>query len=241
MAVKSKFLHSNEPDRSGELNKLVADRTNRANMARIVKQSGVPADTACFEMAYELTDANSKWIYKVNCPGWLYVAYNTSAFDTEGDSYILLADSPSNLQSENNRLLYLQGSSGSLKNSNIMTPIFPGTQTYMYINADTSKKSVFFVPAAMSVSLNIYQPCYVEKLFKTISSYTTGAITSPTSCSSIFSGDWKENFKSLAGVWVTDEEKINWTGYSSDKTALIAARKQWLEDLGVDSTQWGYP
>lgn len=238
MSIKDKSLYRNEPDRSSELNRFVADRTNRSDMAYLVKQSGIPADAPCFEMAYELTPDNTKYIYKVNCPGWLYVAYKDELFTSNGNVSVLLADSPSNLQ--NSGVLYMQGFSGDNKNANTMMPIHPGESTYMYLNVDVSNKTVFFIPAAVSVAMNIYQPSYAEKLYSVDWSSEEG---NNTECGSIFAGDWKANFKSLAGVWVMDEgdTKVKWPSADGDeKTAFIAARKDWLNDLGIDPSEWGY-
>ena len=243
MEMRSKMLANNERDFSSELGKLIADRTNRSEMAKLVKQSGIPADAPCWEMAYELRDGG---VYKVNCPGWIYVAYKNSNYETQGDTRVLLASTPGNLNNENNRVLYLQGDSGSAKNGTTIVPIYPGTSTYMYVKFTSSHKSIYFVPAAISVAMNIYEPSYAEFLYTTNITNATGKITAAANMSAIFSENnsqtWINNFKSVAGVYVADEEKITWDGHDSDKSRLKTERKNWLISLDVLNTaRWGYP
>jgi hypothetical protein len=243
MEMRLKQIANNERDFSEELGKLISDRTNRSEMARLVKLAGIPADAPCWEMAYPLTDGG---VYKVNCPGWIYVAYKDSTYETNGDNRVLLASSPNNLTIEANRLLYLQGDSGSVKNGTTMVPIYPGTDTYMYVKFTSSKKTIYFVPAAISVAMYIYEPSYAEFLFSLNINSPTGKMTSTGNMASIFNnGDatgWLSNFKSVAGVYVSNENKIDWAGHESDKTRLKTERKNWLLSLDVsDTAKWGYP
>lgn len=243
MEMRLKQLPNNERDFSSELGKLIADRTNRSEMAKLVKLSGIPADAPCWEMAYALTDGG---VYKVNCPGWIYVAYKDSQYETQGDTRVLLASSPNNLSNESSRLLYLQGDSGTAKNGTTIMPIYPGTTTYMHVKFTSSRKTIYFVPAAVSVAMNIYEPSYAEFMFSLNINSPTGKVTTPGDMASIFNSSdnlgWMSNFKSVAGVYVSDEDKISWSGHESDKTRLKTERKNWLLSLDVSNTsRWGYP
>ena len=143
-------------------------------------------------------------IWKCNVPGYLYYWIPTLKYQ-DMDYCIAAANNVNDLKSGSTILAsnkatvlyhnYVDGGASHI----IMYPIVPGTSTYFRLMRQEAQKAVLFFLPAVGINGKIASSNWCTNAGSGNGTYTSGSFTYffGTVKSSIFAGDWKDNFPSV--------------------------------------------
>jgi len=143
-------------------------------------------------------------IWKCNVPGYLYYWIPTLKYQ-DMDYCIVAANNVNDLKSGSTILAsnkatvlyhnYVDGGASHI----IMYPIVPGTSTYFRLMRQEAQKAVLFFLPAVGINGKIASSNWCTNAGSGNGTYTSGSLAYffGTTKSSIFAGDWKDNFPSV--------------------------------------------